>query len=204
LHNSVSGYIIILDISDTKKINPMNLYDVPFPNTYWVEPGWFLAGGYPLTDDPQHSLRRVSGLIDSGIRYIIDLTEPCEVHRFGTQTHDYEKLLKTVAGLRGVQIVYRNFQIKDFTAPSRKQISRILDEIDRSIANNRPVYLHCWGGVGRTGTIVGCYLARHGYAKGPAVLDEILKLRKHNGLRYIESPQGRKQIQIVLAWSKGE
>lgn len=25
------------------------------------------------------------------------------------------------------------------------------------------VYLHCWGGIGRTGTIVGCWLARNGF-----------------------------------------
>src|SRR3712207_6971239 len=23
-------------------------------------------------------------------------------------------------------------------------------------------YVHCWGGIGRTGTVVGCYLVEHG------------------------------------------
>ena len=28
--------------------------------------------------------------------------------------------------------------------------------------DGRKVYVHCWGGVGRTGTVVGCYLVRQG------------------------------------------
>ena len=39
------------------------------------------------------------------------------------------------------------------------QIQGILNESDR---NN--VYIHCWGGVGRTGTVVGCLLShQHNY-----------------------------------------
>ena len=31
-------------------------------------------------------------------------------------------------------------------------MQEILDAVDRALAAGRNVYLHCWGGIGRTGT----------------------------------------------------
>ena len=33
---------------------------------------------------------------------------------------------------------------------------------DAELQTGRKIYLHCWGGIGRTGTTVGCYLVRSG------------------------------------------
>ncbi|NJN80266.1 MAG: hypothetical protein HC797_07245 [Anaerolineales bacterium] len=41
-------------------------------------------------------------------------------------------------------------------------MKNILDTIDNEIENGNPVYVHCWGGVGRTGITAACYLIRHG------------------------------------------
>jgi len=59
------------------------------------------------------------------------------------------------------------------------EMIRILDQIDRGMEQNPAVYLHCWGGRGRTGTVVGCYLARHGMAVGEAALDLLGELRQN-------------------------
>ncbi|MBA3406233.1 MAG: dual specificity protein phosphatase family protein [Gemmatimonadaceae bacterium] len=32
----------------------------------------------------------------------------------------------------------------------------------RGDGSGHSIYVHCWGGVGRTGTVVGCYIVRHG------------------------------------------
>jgi protein-tyrosine phosphatase len=32
---------------------------------------------------------------------------------------------------------------------------RILNQIDMCIKYDKPVYVHCWGGKGRTGTVIG-------------------------------------------------
>ena len=37
----------------------------------------------------------------------------------------------------------------------------VLDAIDIALCEGHGVYIHCWGGVGRTGTVVGCWLKRH-------------------------------------------
>ena len=39
----------------------------------------------------------------------------------------------------------------------------LLDAIDTAMRDGKTVYLHCWGGVGRTGNVVGCSLVRHGH-----------------------------------------
>ena len=41
----------------------------------------------------------------------------------------------------------------------------MLDAIDDQLENGGNVYVHCWGGKGRTGTVVGCWLIRHGYGR---------------------------------------
>jgi protein-tyrosine phosphatase len=35
-------------------------------------------------------------------------------------------------------------------------MTTILDAIDESMTAGKPVYVHCWGGMGRTGTVIGC------------------------------------------------
>ena len=38
-----------------------------------------------------------------------------------------------------------------------------MEHMREKIDHNRTIYLHCWGGVGRTGTIVACWFVYHGY-----------------------------------------
>ena len=59
---------------------------VPFPRSYWVIPGKLLAGFYPGSKDPKEATTKLTALINSGIRHIINLMEPDERdlpgHRF--------------------------------------------------------------------------------------------------------------------------
>ena len=80
----------------------------------------------------------------------------------------------------------------------------ILDEIDHALAKNSPVYVHCLGGKGRTGTVVGCYLARHGIAVGRAALAKIRELRRNHPDAHVISPETEEQRQFVIRWKKGE
>ena len=81
----------------------------------------------------------------------------------------------------------------------------ILDAIDDDLAVGHNVYVHCWGGVGRTGTVVGCWLIRHGYATAGDVLDVVSDLRIGDagtgGTRM--SPETLEQIDFVVGWEQG-
>ena len=98
---------------------------------------------------------------------------------------------------------HQRFPIRDVSTPaSIEQTSEILDTIDHHILHGEIVYLHCWGGVGRTGVIVGCWLSRHGFA-GDAALgrlrvlwQECPKSTRRN------SPETKEQEQYIVGWQE--
>jgi len=56
---------------------------------------------------------------------------------------------------------YQRFPIKDVSVPkSLDDVRKLVKRIIMIVSNNSEVkvYIHCWGGVGRTGVIVGCLL----------------------------------------------
>ena len=52
---------------------------------------------------------------------------------------------------------------------SPEEMTAILDAIDVALDDGKTVYVHCYGGIGRTGTAVGCWLVRHGSSGNEAL-----------------------------------
>ena len=176
---------------------------VPFNRSYWVVPGKLLAGGYPGSEDPIEEERNLKGLIQAGIRHVISLLEPQEYSRPDDPFPLYVDHMESIAKKLKISVTYDQISLKDFSVPTERQMVRILNQIDMCIKYDKPVYLHCWGGKGRTGTVIGCYLARHGFAAGNDVIEMIKELRK-NTVDYLDpSPETREQIKMVLYWNEG-
>ena len=130
----------------------------PIQHCYWVSPR-LLAGEYPRNDDEASSQDKIKALITAGISTFVDLTEEQELK-------PYQPLLPPYP-----DIAYHRFPIRDVSIPTSPDLTKaILDTIDQAIAQEKTVYVHCWGGVGRTGLIVGCWLARHDGQGGKAAL----------------------------------
>ena len=94
------------------------------------------------------------------------------------------------------------YPIVDLSIPTVEATVEILDGIDRCLEAGRNVYVHCWGGIGRTGTIVACWLVRHQYATPADVLDVLQELRLGDagtGLTRV-SPETREQLGFVTDW----
>jgi protein-tyrosine phosphatase len=107
-----------------------------------------------------------------------------------------------IAEKMGITVTYDLVSIQDFSVPTERQMVRILNQIDMCIKYYKPVYVHCWGGKGRTGTVVGCYLARHGLAAGIDTIEMIKELRKNTVDFSDPSPETKKQIKMVINWGK--
>jgi atypical dual specificity phosphatase len=59
--------------------------------------------------------------------------------------------------------------VRDFTAPSQEQIDRVLRFMRDALDHGRPVAVSCGAGIGRTGTILGCYLVSLGHTAEQAI-----------------------------------
>jgi protein tyrosine/serine phosphatase len=176
---------------------------VPFPRSYWVVPDKFLAGYYPGSRDPLTAQRKLEELLEHGVRHIINLMEEHE-HNFSGETFiPYEQQLEDIAEKADIPIKLVHMPIRDTDVPTVEGMVAILDEIDSAIRQNPCVYLHCWGGRGRTGTAVACYLARHGMAVGEAALDLLSTLRQNDPISHLSSPETEIQAQFARSWVKG-
>ena len=187
------------------KTNDIGVHDsVPFDQAYWVVPHKLLVGCYPGSENARQAHHQLQGLLMHGIRHVINLMEPDEFNRYGRMFVPYENLMTSIAATMGVEVGFDRMPIKDWSVPSRSTMGRILDRIDACISQQKPVYVHCLGGLGRTGTVVGCYLARHGYATDRNVLQLIQQLRQNSPIRHRTSPETPEQLDFVQSWVQGE
>jgi hypothetical protein len=145
----------------------------PFRLAYWVDEPRFMAGCFPGHVDPRLADRQLSALLGAGLRTFVDLMD--EDPRFGAAP--YAPRLEALAAEGGAEVTVLRFEVSDNDVPSHVLLTRILDAIDAAIAAARPVYLHCWGGRGRAGTVVGAWLVRHGRATGENFVEVIARLR---------------------------
>jgi len=175
---------------------------VPFSQSYWVVPGKLLAGYYPGDHNTLKMEAKLKKLLGAGIRYIISLMEENERRHQGDPFPCVENAIARYAKRVGVNITCVRRPIKDRTVPGAEYMRNILDEIDDAISRGKGVYVHCWGGKGRTGTVIGCYLARHGYAQGQDVLRLIQKLRHNDPESHRPSPETQEQCDMVTAWQE--
>ena len=172
---------------------------MPIPITqlidcYWVRPGQFLAGQYPARVEMHDAAERLDALLAVGIDTFINLAEADEMS-------GYLPLLQQRSSARNIHPNYISFPIVDLGLPEPALMLSILDTVDQALLEGHRIYLHCIGGIGRTGTVVGCYLVRHGYSAQQALQKITDFWRSEPARRYIPfSPETPDQVSYVLNW----
>ena len=177
----------LLDINDRF----MDFINKPLPQSYMVTgDGLYFAGEYPGDKDEERARNKIRHMVHFGVKHFINLTEEHELC-------PYKRLLP-----KGT--TYTRFPIKDVCAPSSiRKVHRLLDKIaELKKLDDGYVYLHCWGGVGRTGTIVACQKAR--IFDNPTLEDVLTALR--NGFsdmpksKYRVTPESKEQIDFIKSF----
>lgn len=167
----------------------------PIPDSYWVRPGQLLAGKYPRSWDDEMSRSGLHRLLETGITFFLNLTEAGEY-----SLESYAPLLREEAAALGRTVEHHRMPIRDRGTPTPEEMTVILDTIDTALAAGQTVYVHCYGGIGRTGAVVGCYLVRHGMG-GEEALEEIARLRQGTSVGWVTSPETEAQRQMVRNWA---
>lgn len=143
------------------KSPPVKAINKPFANSYWVRPGRLLAGEYPVTRDDEESALRLQDLLLAGITCFINLTDADELPVYDG---------RLPARFGGKTVLHHRFTIPDHGVPAQtQQMTAILDVMDAALSAGDSVYVHCRAGIGRTGTVIGCHLVRHGYSGAEAI-----------------------------------
>ncbi|KAG8912098.1 hypothetical protein FRC00_005284, partial [Tulasnella sp. 408] len=158
----------------------------PLPNSYWATPT-LLASERPGDSREHVALPRLSALLEVGITDLFDLTEEWEslpyfpilkrlvsekggqITKLDPVTGNYANFFQsTISNGEGLLVRYARFPIRDGSVPSPEVLQSIMDALNTvQQQHDRRAVVHCWGGIGRTGTIVGCWLVYSG-----AVSDE--------------------------------
>lgn len=113
-----------------------------------------VASSYPVTDEDVDTLKR------EGVSLLLNLHE---------QPHD-------AARLERVEIRERHIPVRDFGAPSQRQIDDAVAAIAAAVRASQGVAVHCAYGVGRTGTILACWFVSAGMSADESIA-RIRKLR---------------------------
>ena len=161
---------------------------LPHEHCYWLLPGRLLAGEHPGARGDVEQVLRLAALRAAGIACFIDLTTPADP--LPAYTPQAAQRLA--------------FPITDFGLPTPAAMRATLDAITAALDAGQGVYLHCRAGIGRTGTLAGCWLVEQGLTA-----DEALALlqRKFQAARQSHSgsstPETQAQRGFIAAWSAG-
>jgi atypical dual specificity phosphatase len=120
-------------------------------NFSWLIQDKLAGSGMP------NSISEIDWIQKQGVKSIITMTE----------TSLPESWVKNVK--------YFHVPTQDFSAPDLETLDEAVDFIETRIKNSEPVLIHCAAGIGRTGTILACYLVKY---QNLSAKDAIQKVRK--------------------------
>jgi ADP-ribosylglycohydrolase len=155
-----------------------------------VRPGQLLAGGHPSGNTTEETRARLAAVLAAGIDCFVDLTAPNEIK-------SYQQELPA-------SVQYLREPIKDHGVPvAPAQMARIIGFLEQALKAGRRPYVHCRAGIGRTGTVIGCWLAARGLSADEA-MQELNRLWQMSARSksWAFIPETNEQVEYVRAWQR--
>lgn len=132
----------------------------PHKTCNYVLPGRLLAGSYPGDrSEPDHS-QKIAACLEAGVNTFICLQERRELERFTPYAARARELHDASDESRDVDLEFLQCEIPDGSVTSRHRLAMAVATVVDRLRAGRTVYVHCWGGHGRTGTLLCALLVK--------------------------------------------
>ena len=122
-------------------------------NFSWLIENKLAGCGMPTT------INEVNWVLNQGVKSIVTMTENALPDSW----------------IEGTK--YLHVPTEDLSAPDIEEIDDAVDFIHERINNNEPVMVHCAAGIGRTGTILACYLIKYQKHSAKQAIETVRKER---------------------------
>eukprot|EP00747_Dinoflagellata_sp_TGD_P172045 gnl/TRDRNA2_/TRDRNA2_207565_c0_seq1.p1 gnl/TRDRNA2_/TRDRNA2_207565_c0~~gnl/TRDRNA2_/TRDRNA2_207565_c0_seq1.p1 ORF type:complete len:246 (-),score=16.14 gnl/TRDRNA2_/TRDRNA2_207565_c0_seq1:141-878(-) len=133
----------------------------------WVVPGHILVGRYPLMDDTEYR-EHLEQVVASGVQTFICLQAELPPQDAPAWTPEGIQLERrrflpyapVAKALAAGPLAFLYESIGTSSDLSRERLVALVENLVDRILANEVLYIHCWGGRGRTGMIASCVVGR--------------------------------------------
>lgn len=147
----------------------------PTPWSNWVIPSRVIAGAYPASLDDAETERILTLLLELGVNTFVCLQAEVNIntpehawrsgHGLRPYIKDAQKILSKAHETQNPRITqqkidFLHLPIIDGNVTTDSAMNRLVDDCCERVLKGEKLYIHCWGGHGRTGTLVAVMLGR--------------------------------------------
>lgn len=148
-------------LEEVRTLLSSNFPAAPTLNSNWIIPNVLLASAYPGSPDKKKSKIIVDKLLKH-VDVVLSL-------QYAHETVDFNTYLQLVAPKlenknsyceKIDDKIFARFPVKDRGVASDNYVDIFTDQLVKAIGKGYRLLVHCWGGKGRTGTVMGILLGK--------------------------------------------